>query len=496
MHGEGFRRDVPFYGYTSGVQPQQRGGRGNPARHDIRRVPWGEYYPSHKMATPLQRIPQEFRQPEQESGKLKGLYVPSEYSPAHGDVGRYMRERDVRHDMSSHKGRLTDEITPKPETPDLARSILDKSSQAKADQAKSKITTSEQIQLEQEKTELSEQIKQSEAAAAVVKPESNDLLPLTEDELKQVRRQRPQWGQYIGKPSEFSAVYKCTLTKFEGNEVKRRIVVVKASGHREPRTVQTELRILRKVSHPGIIPCLGSPEIPYKDSYVMPLYEACLSDVLLNTSKFMNASEYDFSRVVSTTLKIGDALSYLHRNAIQHNDVRADNILLDGRKEPVLCDFGMASDLGTMGAAHSLFLNFNPYVAPEMFDHVMSVGSIKADIWGLASVMHSMLTKYKGTMFKKWFTKFGVKHCFAQKGMGQVKVHCSLTSGPYMIPATRMFDEVVVKGLSINPCRRQASVQVMVKDVIDIAYGTPIEEAPAGTTKPEKGLDSSSKAAS
>jgi len=73
------------------------------------------------------------------------------------------------------------------------------------------------------------------------------------------------------------------------------------------------------------------------------------------------------SRSVALMAKVARALQYAHAQGILHRDLKPGNILLDGRGEPLVSDFGLAKWLDTASdLTHTLTIFGTPgYVAPE-----------------------------------------------------------------------------------------------------------------------------------
>jgi hypothetical protein len=102
-------------------------------------------------------------------------------------------------------------------------------------------------------------------------------------------------------------------------------------------------------------------------------------------------------------LKVVDAAAAMHAAGLVHRDLKPANILVTGRGEPVIVDFGLAVD--DAGAAGGAWLRGGTpgYAAPEQFappeSNSPDIGPA-ADVYALGVVMYELLTDrapYTGT---------------------------------------------------------------------------------------------------
>ena len=75
----------------------------------------------------------------------------------------------------------------------------------------------------------------------------------------------------------------------------------------------------------------------------------------------------DPRRSVALMAKVSRAVQYAHARGILHRDLKPGNILLDGRGEPLVSDFGLAKWLDTSSdLTRTLTIFGTPgYIAPE-----------------------------------------------------------------------------------------------------------------------------------
>jgi serine/threonine protein kinase/tetratricopeptide (TPR) repeat protein len=102
-------------------------------------------------------------------------------------------------------------------------------------------------------------------------------------------------------------------------------------------------------------------------------------------------------RAVSLMAKVAQAVQYAHGQGILHQDLKPGNILLDGRGEPLVSDFGLAKCLElTSNLTRTLTAFGAPdYVAPEQVDPAGARSSKlgpAADVYSLGAILFELLT--------------------------------------------------------------------------------------------------------
>ena len=99
-------------------------------------------------------------------------------------------------------------------------------------------------------------------------------------------------------------------------------------------------------------------------------------------------------RAVALMVKVSRAIQYAHEQGILHRDLKPGNILLDGRGEPMVSDFGLAKWLeptGRLTRTPSIF-GTPGYIAPEQVNGSDRKLTSAADVYGLGAVLFDLLT--------------------------------------------------------------------------------------------------------
>jgi TolB-like protein/Tfp pilus assembly protein PilF/tRNA A-37 threonylcarbamoyl transferase component Bud32 len=99
-------------------------------------------------------------------------------------------------------------------------------------------------------------------------------------------------------------------------------------------------------------------------------------------------------RVVALMAKVARAVQYAHGQGILHRDLKPGNILLDGRGEPLVSDFGLAKWLDTTSDLTGTLTVFGTpgYIAPEQVSGPSGNLGPAADVYSLGAVLFDLLT--------------------------------------------------------------------------------------------------------
>jgi len=102
----------------------------------------------------------------------------------------------------------------------------------------------------------------------------------------------------------------------------------------------------------------------------------------------------DPRRAVALMAKVAHAVQHAHDKGILHRDLKPGNILLDGRGEPMVGDFGLAKWLeptGRLTRTPSIF-GTPGYIAPEQVNGSEGKLTAAVDIYSLGAVLFDLLT--------------------------------------------------------------------------------------------------------
>lgn len=163
------------------------------------------------------------------------------------------------------------------------------------------------------------------------------------------------------------------------------LFAAKAMGETDPNAAQ-EVSIMKSLASQSPHPNLVNLHCVYKgrDNKAYMVMDLAGENLWSRMSKGQHFKGNDLKRVMSQLAKGMEAMK---TRGFQHNDIKPDNILLDGNGNLKICDFGKASALGGRwpGGPRS-------YSPPEVLSGSQPY-SQGVDSWSYGCVMAEMITK-------------------------------------------------------------------------------------------------------
>uniref|UniRef100_A0A0K0DR01 Protein kinase domain-containing protein n=1 Tax=Angiostrongylus cantonensis TaxID=6313 RepID=A0A0K0DR01_ANGCA len=152
--------------------------------------------------------------------------------------------------------------------------------------------------------------------------------------------------------------------------------------------LRTEVNILQKVHHPGVVDFLQMLETPDRIFVVMEKLKGDMLEMILSSEKG-RLSERITQFLVAQILV---ALRYLHNQNIVHCDLKPENILLTSNSDfpqVKLCDFGFARIIGEKSFRRSV-VGTPAYLAPEVLRNKGFNRSL--DMWSVGVIVYVSLS--------------------------------------------------------------------------------------------------------
>ncbi len=148
----------------------------------------------------------------------------------------------------------------------------------------------------------------------------------------------------------------------------------------------TEGRTVAPLDHPNIVTVFRCFEASGTAYLLMPYYRGEALHTFLRRSGTLTAEE-----TLALVLPLLDALEYIHRQDVIHQDIKPANIYITDKGSPILLDFGAAGQRLGSGPANRWKLGSEGYAAAEQSDTNGQIGPW-TDIYGLAATLYRSIT--------------------------------------------------------------------------------------------------------
>jgi serine/threonine-protein kinase len=189
----------------------------------------------------------------------------------------------------------------------------------------------------------------------------------------------------IGKGG-MAKVYRCIDTR--SNEIYA-IKVFTQTAQADQTTLrrfEREIQAMRQVSHPYIVPLLDYALSPDCSYLIMPYFVGgSVADRLMNRL-------YAPREAAQLLSHLAFALDYAHSQGYIHCDLKPSNLLLDGRGQTYLSDFGLAQAIAG-GGGEAQVSGTSPYLAPELTAGARA--DVRTDVYALGVILYEMLSGHR-----------------------------------------------------------------------------------------------------
>ena len=153
------------------------------------------------------------------------------------------------------------------------------------------------------------------------------------------------------------------------------------------RRFRTEAENAATLDHPNIVPIYEVGECEGQHYFTMKRIQG--GSLAQHLGLFAHASRAS-ARLVA---KVARAVHHGHQRGILHRDLKPANILLDGRGQPHVTDFGLAKRVegGTVMTQTGVIVGTPSYMAPEQAAGKKQL-TTAVDVYGLGTILYELLT--------------------------------------------------------------------------------------------------------
>src|ERR1017187_4664420 len=145
-----------------------------------------------------------------------------------------------------------------------------------------------------------------------------------------------------------------------------------------------EVRIARQVSHPNVCRVYDIGEIEGQRFLSMEYVDGeDLASLLRRLGRVPTDKALEIAR------KICDGVAAAHDKGVLHRDLKPANVMLDGRGNALIADFGLAA-IGGQVQAHEIRHGTPAYMAPEQL--AGKEVTVKSDIYALGLLLYEIFT--------------------------------------------------------------------------------------------------------
>jgi tRNA A-37 threonylcarbamoyl transferase component Bud32 len=233
----------------------------------------------------------------------------------------------------------------------------------------------------------------------------------------------------------------------------------------EVKRFRTEAENAANLDHPNIVPIYEVGEHGGQHYYTMKLIDG--SNLASQRDQFA-----DGRAAAQLLATVARAVHHAHERGLLHRDLKPSNVLLDGRGQPYVTDFGLAKRLESAGLSLSgIVVGTAAYMAPEQAAGKRGL-TTTADVYALGAILYELLTGRPpfsgGTPLET------IRNVLEQEPKPPRSLNSHLDAD---------LETICLKCLQKEPQHRYESAAAMADDLESWLAGEPIKARRAGLTQ-------------
>ena len=153
---------------------------------------------------------------------------------------------------------------------------------------------------------------------------------------------------------------------------------------RERRSLQREVEVLERLSHPVIVRSFGGSVDDERPHVVLEHLEGP------HLSRLIRKHPVALEQLIPLAVQICSAAHYMAAEGLVHLDIKPRNIIMGA--PPRLIDLSVARDVQAAGRLRGA-IGTDPYMAPEQCDPARAPVGSAADVWGIGATLHHAIAR-------------------------------------------------------------------------------------------------------
>jgi len=200
----------------------------------------------------------------------------------------------------------------------------------------------------------------------------------------QIVEELPRGGQAF----VYKAIHKATKTKV----ALKVLAPGSLASAKARRRFEREVDLISGLKHPYIVSIRDSGIAEGQYYFAMEYLQG------LPLDQYISFEGLSFRETLELFAKICDATTHAHQHGVIHRDLKPSNILIDGRGDPHILDFGLAKAAGSLSDTISMVSITGEikgtlvYMSPEQASGQTDLIDTRTDVYSLGVILYEILT--------------------------------------------------------------------------------------------------------